>query len=295
MTTLYLSDLDGTLLGPDQRLSRRTSEVVTRFVRSGGRFSYATARSLVTAEKVTTGLPLDLPAIVYNGVFIVRAAPRQILHSCGFSATEAQYVRETLTELGIRPIVYSLIDGIEKFSFDPLGASTGMRSFLDSRRDDVRRRRVDDLDALYEGDFFYVSCIGDGSELEPVRDRFAVDPRFSCIYQQDIYSGAPWCELMPAGASKATAALRLKDLLGCDRLVSFGDGANDLALFAVSDECYAVENAVPELRAIATGVIGSNADDGVARWLEERLDEQVAQRSTAEVALKRRGSERPAG
>jgi hydroxymethylpyrimidine pyrophosphatase-like HAD family hydrolase len=273
MTTLYLSDLDGTLLGPDQRLSPRTTDVVTRFVHSGARFSYATARSLVTAEKVTEGLPLDLPAIVYNGVFIVRSAPRRVLHFSGFSGADALYLRETLTELGVRPIVYALIDGIEKFSFATVGASAGMTSFLDSRLGDARRRPVDDLSALYDGDVFYVTCIGDGSELEPVRDRFMADPRFTTIYQRDIYSGAPWCELMPAAASKAAAALRLKDLLGCDRLVSFGDGANDLALFAVSDECYAVENAVPELRAVATSVIGGNDDDGVARWLESRLAE----------------------
>jgi Cof subfamily protein (haloacid dehalogenase superfamily) len=273
MTTLYLSDLDGTLLGPDQRLSPRTTDVVTRFVHSGARFSYATARSLVTAEKVTEGLPLDLPAIVYNGVFIVRSAPRQVLHFSGFSGADALYLRETLTELGVRPIVYALIDGIEKFSFATVGACAGMTSFLDSRLGDARRRPVDDLSALYDGDVFYVTCIGDGSELEPVRDRFMADPRFTTIYQRDIYSGAPWCELMPAAASKAAAALRLKDLLGCDRLVSFGDGANDLALFAVSDECYAVENAVPELRAVATSVIGGNDDDGVARWLESRLAE----------------------
>jgi len=273
MTTLYLSDLDGTLLGPNERLSPKTSDVVTRFVRSGGLFSFATARSLITAQRVTAGLPLELPAIVYNGVFIVRAMPREVLHSNGFSAEDVHYLSKTLTGLGIRPIVYSLIDGVEKFSFDPLHASAGMMTFLDSRRDDVRRRPVDDLTALYEGDVFYVSCIGDGSELEPVRDVFTVEPRFSCIYQQDIYSGAPWCELMPAVASKAAAALKLKHLLGCDRLVSFGDGANDLPLFAVSDECYAVQNAVPELLAVATGVIGSNRDDGVACWLESCMDD----------------------
>ena len=87
MTTLYLSDLDGTLLGPNERLSPKTSDVVTRFVRSGGLFSFATARSLITAQRVTAGLPLELPAIVYNGVFIVRAMPREVLHSNAFSAS----------------------------------------------------------------------------------------------------------------------------------------------------------------------------------------------------------------
>lgn len=268
MTTLFLSDLDGTLLGADQQLSARTIDVVTRFVRKGGLFSYATARSLVTAQKVTHGLPLELPAIVYNGVFTVRGEPREILHSCAFTSTEVTYLRETLIELGLSPIVYALVGGVERFSFIPEGATPGMASFLDSRSGDPRRRPVDDVTSLYEGDAFYVTCIGEGTELDPARALLAGDTRFSCIYQHDIYSGAPWLEVMPAGASKAAAALRLKELLGCDRLISFGDGANDLALFAVSDECYAVENAVPELQAIATTVIGSNTADGVARWLQ---------------------------
>ena len=72
---------------------------------------------------------------------------------------------------------------------------------------------------------------------------------------------------MPARASKAHAIQKLKAIWGCSRVVSFGDAVNDLPMFALSDECYAVANAVEELKAAATGVIGSNEDDGVARWL----------------------------
>lgn len=36
---------------------------------------------------------------------------------------------------------------------------------------------------------------------------------------------------------------------------------------AVSDECYAVDNACDELKQLADGIIGSNADDGIARFL----------------------------
>lgn len=39
-------------------------------------------------------------------------------------------------------------------------------------------------------------------------------------------------------------------------------------MFEISDECYAVENAVEELKEIADGIIGSNEDDGVAKWLK---------------------------
>ena len=56
-------------------------------------------------------------------------------------------------------------------------------------------------------------------------------------------------------------------MLGCDRIVAFGDGVNDLPLFSVADEAYAMENADEIVKQAATAVIGSNEDDGVAQWL----------------------------
>ena len=34
-----------------------------------------------------------------------------------------------------------------------------------------------------------------------------------------------------------------------------------------------MENAVPELKKAATGIIGSNEEDGVAKWLIENWDQ----------------------
>lgn len=73
---------------------------------------------------------------------------------------------------------------------------------------------------------------------------------------------------MPKAASKASAALWLKSSLGCGRLVVFGDEENDVDLFEAADEAYAVANAADVLKAVATGVIGANDEDGVARWLD---------------------------
>ncbi len=72
---------------------------------------------------------------------------------------------------------------------------------------------------------------------------------------------------MPKAATKASAAIKLKEMLGCDKIISFGDGVNDLPLFSVSDECYAMENADKRVKQAATAVIGSNEKDGVARFL----------------------------
>ena len=51
--------------------------------------------------------------------------------------------------------------------------------------------------------------------------------------------------------------------------MAFGDALNDIPMFQIADECYAVENAVEELKALATGIITYNEQDGVAKWLLE--------------------------
>lgn len=57
----------------------------------------------------------------------------------------------------------------------------------------------------------------------------------------------------------------------------------------IADESYAVENAVDELKAIATGIIGSNDSDSVAKWLYNKfLNENIA--SSAEIKQGRRYS-----
>ncbi|HHV60637.1 MAG TPA: HAD hydrolase family protein [Clostridiaceae bacterium] len=86
--TLYVSDLDGTLLRSDQRISGYSCSVINSLVEKGMKFTYATARSIVTAEKVTEGLNAAMPLIVYNGVFVIDNLSRKIL--CSNFFTESQ-------------------------------------------------------------------------------------------------------------------------------------------------------------------------------------------------------------
>jgi Cof subfamily protein (haloacid dehalogenase superfamily) len=271
MKTLFVSDLDGTLLTSKERLSDFTVSAVNSLVRRGFIFSYATARSSITATKVTTGFCSRYPVIVYNGAFIIDIATQEILLSNYFLKPEIEFIRQVLHEYNIHPIVYAYIDGKERFSFYTGHTNYGQQYFLDSRKDDIRRTEKTSPGDVYQGDIFYFSCIGIEEELAPLNDIFKSDSRFYCVNHKDIYSGAPWLELLPAKATKANAILRLKALLSCDRIVSFGDGKNDIPMFEISDECYAVANAHPDLKERATAVIGTNDSDGVARWLLENV------------------------
>lgn len=96
MKTLYVTDLDGTLLNPQARVSEYSVEVINRLVEEGMHFTYATARSLVSSSVVTKGLTTKIPVIAYNGAFIFQPDTGDVLHSVKFSEAEIQRVQEIL-------------------------------------------------------------------------------------------------------------------------------------------------------------------------------------------------------
>lgn len=267
--TLYVTDLDGTLLNTKDRIDDFSIRTINELTSKGMLFTYATARSLVSASKVTEGLSVDIPIIAYNGAFIMKPSTGEILSEEGYTEEERSYARSVVESHGISPMVYSFVDGIERVSWIPEFENDGVRRYLSVRKGDRRFRSVTDNDHLYEGEVFYYTCIGEKEELQPVYDIFSRDPRYRCTLQQELYRPEYWCEIMPAGASKKNAIEKLKKMWGCDRVVSFGDSLNDIPMFEISDECYAVSNASEELKAVATGIIGSNDDNAVARWLLE--------------------------
>ena len=266
MKTLYVSDLDGTLLTGSQKVTDETKRIINQLTSQGMCFSYATARSVLTAEKVTEGLVMSAPLIVYNGAFLIHHETGEILLANYFDTDDAE-IFTYLFSREVFPIVYSYIDGSEKFSFVKKKTTRGMDLFLGSRKGDVRTRLVDTAEELVKGNPFYITCIDEPEKLQPLYEKYK--EKYHCVYSKDIYTNEQWLEIMPKTVSKSNAVMQLKQMMGFDRLVVFGDGKNDLDMFAVADECYAVENAVWECKEKATAVIGSHEEDAVAKWLQK--------------------------
>lgn len=164
MKTLYVSDLDGTLLRSDVSTSDYTNRTINRLARQGMLFSYATARSYSTSAKVTRGLDAHIPLIVYNGAMIVDNVTGEILLS-NFFGGDAHEVLDGLLAHGVVPIVYAFVDGVERFSYVPARSSRGVLDFVASRRGDRRDNPVNSTEDLYQGDIFYFACIGEEEKL----------------------------------------------------------------------------------------------------------------------------------
>jgi hydroxymethylpyrimidine pyrophosphatase-like HAD family hydrolase len=278
--TLYVSDLDGTLLGPDARVSAFTRRTVNGLVADGELFALATARSRHSVRKVTGGLRVTAPAVVYGGAFVVDLATGRNLVERTLRPATVDDVLASFDALGLAPLVYSATPGGPTLDVSPglddtvswVGGhdSDGIRWYLADRGADPRFRPVGQAGDLPRLGAFSIVALGRRDDLEPAARilRSRLDGDVSVSLQEETYlPGLFWLDISAAGSTKGVGVQTLADLTGADRIVCFGDNLNDLDMFEAADECYAVANAHPEVLAAATGIIGSNSDDGVARWL----------------------------
>ena len=67
---LYISDLDGTLLNTKAEVMPETVRLINEAVAAGAKFSFATARTAVTAVPITSGLNINVPVVLMNGVCV---------------------------------------------------------------------------------------------------------------------------------------------------------------------------------------------------------------------------------
>lgn len=267
MSALYISDLDNTLLNNNSRLSDYTLTTLNQLIAKGLPFTYATARSFTSASVVTKGLNLTIPAIVYNGVMIRNTATGELLSMEHFTEEAKEVIHSNLQKYNISPLIYTMIGTEEKVFYLTDRINEGMEFYLSNRKGDKRFCPLSSFHDLEIGEIFYYTCIGSYKELYPLYHSLNEYSFFRCTLQQEPTREEYWCEIMPVNATKANAILKLKQFYHFDKIISFGDAENDLLMFSISDECYAVENAVPKLKNAATEIILSNEMDGVAHWL----------------------------
>ncbi len=268
MKTLFVTDLDGTLLTKEERVSEYSINVLNRLIDAGMIFTYATARSIISAKNAVEGLNGNLPAILYNGGLIYNFSTKETLFSALFDGELKTYVLRTLQENGISPLVFGIRDGREIVTRLAGSENVGVNRYLARRLGDERMRAVSSEAELLDASVFYFKCIGPKEILERAWNILKFDERLICIFHQETYQSDFWMDISPRAATKANAVTFLRGYLGCDRVVCFGDSANDSDMFDVCDEKYAVMNADSWLKEKATGVIGYCEEDGVAKWLD---------------------------
>lgn len=272
---LYVSDLDGTLLTDDCALSDYTVRTLNAFVAQGGLFTFATARSPISAGPLTAALDLRLPVIVFNGTFILDLKSGAQHAAYTLSHEVAATALSRMEAIGMLPLVFSIMEGRERVSWVVGRETAGIRRYIAEKSSvqDARLRPVTSVAQLLEGEVFYLTLIDHEEAIRAAQEALCGLPGITTHKLRDTYTPSEyWLETASEHSGKDKALRRLRDMLAVDRVVCFGDNLNDIPLFAAADEGYAVANAQPALKALATGIIAANSEDGVARYLAALLE-----------------------
>jgi Cof subfamily protein (haloacid dehalogenase superfamily) len=260
-------DLDGTILAPGAVLSEKTIVAVNRCMKRGLKIIIATGRAIEGAEPFRASLGAAGPTVYYNGAVVAEMPEGRILRSTLLDKEKVELCVEISREMGIYCQIYL---------FNEKGIP------LLAERDGPERE-------MYYNHTGILAELGDlkkamGRTGVPgcVKLMFLAEPElFSALRLRldellggGIYiaqSHRTFLEVMDAKVSKGQGLSFAMERLSLKReeAIAFGDEENDIPMFASAGFSVAPSNAKDAVKAKADLVIGSNAEDGVAVFLEE--------------------------
>jgi Cof subfamily protein (haloacid dehalogenase superfamily) len=273
MKTLYISDLDGTLLNSDAELSDYTEKVLNYLIDKGIHFSIATARTAATTLHILEGVNLRIPIVLNNGVLTYDPYHKRYIKKEILSDITVAKIIHAMREAKQTGLMYTLREDKMHTYYETL-ENPAIRSFVDERVKKYNKvfKQVADFSSVAESvaeDSIYFCFMDEQEGIERMYSLIANIEDIEIEKYLDIYSDYLWyLEIFSDTASKYNAVRFLREYGGYDRIIGFGDNLNDIPLFRACDECYAVANAKDELKEIATAVIEGNDNEGVAKWLE---------------------------
>ena len=276
LRTLYVSDMDGTLLGGDSRLSVGTVKTLNHIIEDmGGLFTVATARTPATVVPLMQGVHARLPFIVIGGSALWNPVAARFEHTRGIDDMTINAVADVFARHGIQPFIYRR-HGDHLLHAHHYGTlSPQEKRFVDERLHlPLKRFILDDHDYRHsEDEALLIFSLNRYAVLQAIAsDLRAQVPMCSVMVYHDIFDeNEGYLEIFTAGTSKAGAISQLARQVGAARVVVFGDNRNDIAMMQAADYSVAVGNAFDEVKAAASEVIGPNTADSVAHWIEKDL------------------------
>ena len=261
MYRLLVIDLDGTLLTPQptKHITSRTRQALSRAAAAGIILVIATGQNLAVLRHVCADLPLQGPQIIENGA-VIADMQGTIYHEMPFPGEFVLPVLDTLRRLNFYRAYHTL-----------------HRVYVD--KDTPRARtwyrppvppaiEVDDLASLYPIPCVKIVGIGEESKIRGRRQELET------LFEGKLYvtqSSFDLVEFLHPAVSKGNALKAIAaDLhIRPEEIVAFGDNHNDIGMLQFAGLGVAMGNAHDEVKSMADYVTASNAEDGVAKAIEE--------------------------
>ena len=279
---LVALDLDGTVLSPAGHVTPRTRDAIRAVSERGIRVCICTGRTWSESRDVVAEGQLTGPGVFVGGAVVNEMHSGAILAHSRIEPSLAREICATFHADGLAAMAYQAggHDGADWLVSSEHAMPPGVTRWL--AHFGSAFRRVDALDRFDHAYTVRISTDGPIARCDAVVARLAerFGPRIY-LHQITVPSeGIEVVEVFDAAVNKWQGLLQVAELTGVDprAIVAVGDDMNDLPMLANAAVGIAMGNAKPVVKVPGRRVIGSNADDGLAAFLEElaRVDGAIA-------------------
>ncbi len=268
---IVASDLDGTLLGSDQRVSKENLQAIKEMRRLGVEFVPTTGRALSEIPQELIESPDVRYIITSDGAAVWDKSLGKMILTHYISAETVEFIMNTVKPHNTYALVHE--NGANYYD-----TKKHTRAFLDKCRVGQSFRNIVNASAVAVDD--YDGFLKRSNAIEMICIFFESDEALSeckrifmesgklCAAQSDRNN----LEIYSSSAGKGNTLAAFAALLGVDRseVIAVGDSNNDVTLIKTAGLSLAMENASDELKALADKVICNNSEH-CARYILENF------------------------
>jgi len=267
-------DLDGTLLTPGSVLSKRSLDALEKCRQRGLQIIIATGRTINSAEPFRKEIRAEGPMIFLNGAVVADMDRGGIIKTTYMDKEAAEFCVDLAREMGVYCQLY-----IESSDNVPGGKTTRITLFAE--RDLPERKFYHEKTGVLAELTNLNEVLNHPGFGNVIKTMFLVEPELQAVIRpildkhigESVYivqTYRSYLEILSKDASKGKALAYVMESLSLrpHEVIAFGDEENDIPMFETAAYSAAPSSAKESVKARAGMVIGSNADDGVAEFLE---------------------------
>ncbi|MDE6034925.1 MAG: Cof-type HAD-IIB family hydrolase [Ruminococcus sp.] len=267
---VIMSDMDGTLLNSEKKITEKDRQAIEKFVSLGGKFTVSTGRTLESFEQYRKMLDLRIPVIMYNGGIIYDYQTEKILY--------AEYLPDSA-----RKITSELLEAMPSTGGEILKTD---RTYV-FRNNYYQQRHTDicgispvyaDLQEITDDGWLKVLFAMSPEEI-PVMEEIIAGKDYKEV--DFVKSSEIFIEMLPHNISKGSAVGEYRKLSGMEdcTFIAIGDFDNDREMIQTADIGVCPANAQESVKAVADIVLENTNNTGAVSELIEYVIEKCNEKN----------------
>lgn len=271
-TQAIILDIDGTLLNDDKKISPETKKALITAQQNGVKLILASGRPTTGMHLYAEQLEMETYhglLVSYNGAKVVDCQTKEELFNQTLTIAEGKAVLEHMKQFEVKVMIdkddYMYVNNVYDCYIPYKGEEINIIQY-ESRGGNFKLCEKEDLAAFLDYRINKILTAGDPDYMQKNYQSMMAPFKntLNCVFTADFYF-----EFTAKNIDKAKALDTVLTPMGihAENIIAFGDGHNDITMVKYAGTGIAMDNAVPELKAVANSITLSNNKDGIAHVL----------------------------